>query len=69
MFDDTGEKDGSGDGSNGNKNKKFLESDDEDAKRNDDNEDAESENGKELNSKNLPNYYFISNARQVMKNI
>ena len=68
MFDDTGEKE-SGDGSNANKSKKFLESDEEDARRNADNEDAESEDGKELSSKNLLNYYFVSNARQVTKKI
>lgn len=66
MFDDTGEKE-SGDGSNTNKSEKFLLSDEEDAKRNVDTEDAESENGKELNSRNLLNYYFVSNARQVKK--
>lgn len=40
-------------------------SDDEDINANGDNDDAESINGKELNSQNLLNYYFISNSRQL----
>ncbi len=65
LFDDSGEKE-SNDTSNGGNSKKlnFNDSDDEDNKWND-NEYAESENGRELNSQNLLNYYFIANTRQV----
>ena len=65
LFDDTQNDKDSTDTSNSNSSKNQNKSDDEDINANGDNDDAESINGKELNSQNLLNYYFISNSRQL----
>lgn len=70
MFDDTqsNERDDSSNNGGSSKKKNLLndtDSEDENRFPRNNNDDAESVNGRELNSKNLLNYYFISNSRQV----